>query len=260
MTSWILRGPAVFAAVSLVGAVLALGLPEARAAASGPVVSVSGDLSGATRIAVLVPGSDTTPANFASGLGGVQRRAPAWQARQLAAVAGPGTAAVAWLGYETPHGLGRTAIRSERAQTGADALVAYVASLSADHPHATFVVIGHSYGSVVLRYAAARLPASVTDLVAIGSPGMDVGSVADLDTTARLWAGSAPNDWTRRIPGVRVFGAGHGRHPTEPSFGALPLDVHDADGHDGYFVPGTVSLASLAGVLTSSSSLSAVSS
>ena len=103
--------------------------------------------------------------------------------------------------------------------------------------------------SVVLRYAASRLPLAVTDLVAIGSPGMDAGSVSDLGTTARLWAGSSPTDWTRRIPGVRVFGAGHGRHPTDVGFGALPLDVHDADGHDGYFVTGTTALASLAGVL-----------
>jgi pimeloyl-ACP methyl ester carboxylesterase len=245
MAWWILRG---FAAL-IVGAVLALGLPEPRAAAPQPVVSVAGDLATAKRIAVLVPGSDTTPANFSTGLGGVRRRAPAWQAAQLAAAAGPDTAAVAWLGYETPHGIGRTAIRSERARTAADALVRYVAQLSADCPHATIVLIGHSYGSVVLRYAASQLPLSVTDLVAIGSPGMDAGAVSDLGTTARLWAGSAPADWTRRIPAVRVFGAGHGRHPTDVGFGALPLDVHDADGHDGYFVPGTTALASLAAVL-----------
>ena len=61
--------------------------------------------------------------------------------------------------------------------------------------------------------------------------------------------GDAPSDWTRRIPPLRLFGAGHGRHPTDAGFGALPLDVHDADGHDGYFVSGTVSLASIAGVL-----------
>jgi pimeloyl-ACP methyl ester carboxylesterase len=252
MAWWTLRGTLHGTAALLIGTVLALGLPEPRAALADPVIAVVGNLATASRIAVLVPGSDTTPANFTSGLGGVLRRAPAWQASQLAAAAGPDTAAVAWLGYRTPHGIGRTAIRSERARTAADALVTYVAQLSRDCPHATIVLVGHSYGSVVLRYAAARLPASVTDLVAIGSPGMDAGSVDDLGTTARLWAGSAPTDWTRRIPPVRVLGAGHGRHPTDRSFGALPLDVHDADGHDGYFVPGTVALASIAGVVDAS--------
>jgi pimeloyl-ACP methyl ester carboxylesterase len=246
MVWWIVRSIATL----VVGAVLAIGLPEARSASPVPVVAVVGDLSTATRIAVLVPGADTTPGNFHRGLGGVQRRSPAWQAEQLVAASGPGTAAVAWLGYETPRGIGRTSIRSDRAVDAADALVGYVGSLVADRPHATVVLIGHSYGSVVLTYAARRLPAAVTDLVVIGSPGMDVSTAADLGTTARLWAGSAPNDWTRRIPPVRVFGAGHGRHPTDPEFGALPLDVHDADGHDGYFVPGTLALSNIAGVLS----------
>jgi pimeloyl-ACP methyl ester carboxylesterase len=245
MASWILRGTAA----CVLGSVLATGLPEPRPDAPVPVIAVAGDLSRAARIAVLVPGADTTPGNFHSGLGGVLRRSPAWQARQLVAAAGPGTAAVAWLGYETPRGIGRTAIRSDRAAVAADALVPFVRRLVEDRPHATVVLIGHSYGSVVLTYAAPRLPAEVTDLVVIGSPGMDVSGAGDLGTTARLWAGSAPDDWTRRIPPVRVFGAGHGRHPTDPGFGALPLDVHDADGHDGYFLSGTVSLRSIAGVL-----------
>lgn len=249
MTWWILRGVRHGVAATLIGAILAIGLPEPRAATPPPVVAVAGDLSHAVRIAVLVPGSDTTPANFESGLGGVRRRSPVWQARQLVAAAGPGTAAVAWLGFQPPRGIGRTAIRSERAVSAADALVRYLGSLTLDCPHATIVVIGHSYGSTVLRYAARRLPAAVTDLVAIGSPGMDVDSAGDLGTTARLWAGRAPNDWTRRIPPLRLLGAGHGRHPTDPRFGARPLDVHDADGHDGYFESGTVSLDSIARVL-----------
>ena len=212
-------------------------------------MAVVGDLSTAKRIAVLVPGADTTAANFETGLGGVLRRSPAWQARQLADAAGPDTAVVAWLGYETPRGIGRTAIRSERARSAAQALVAFVADLTEKCPHATVTLIGHSYGSIVLSYAAPRLPVAVTDLVAIGSPGMDIEAASDLDATARLWAGSAPDDWTRRIPPLRILGAGHGRNPTDDGFGALPLDVHDAAGHDGYFVPGTAALTSIARVV-----------
>ena len=52
-------------------------------AGTGRVVEVLGDLSTAHRIAVLVPGVDNRLADFDRGLGGVQRRAPAWQARQL---------------------------------------------------------------------------------------------------------------------------------------------------------------------------------
>jgi pimeloyl-ACP methyl ester carboxylesterase len=127
--------------------------------------------------------------------------------------------------------------------------VGYLDRLAIESPHATVTVIGHSYGAVVLGHAAPSLPATVTDLVAIGSPGMDVSRAADLGTHARVWAGSDASDWTLRLPDIRILGAGHGTNPTRPGFGALPLDVHDASGHDGYFVPGTVSLASLARVV-----------
>lgn len=247
MSAWIVR---IFGVLGI-GAALAIGLPEAAQAAQ-PVparVEVAGDLATAGRIAVLVPGADTTAANFDTGLGGVQRRAPGWQAHQLAAAAGSGTAVVAWLGYQTPSGIGRAAIRSERAQAGADALVRYVSGLTADHPQSTVVLIGHSYGTVVIGRAASRLPAQVTDIVALGSPGMDVTRAADLHTTARVWAGSDPGDWTLRLPDLRLFGAGHGTNPTRAGFGAHLLDVHDAVGHDGYFVPGTRSLQSIAEVV-----------
>jgi pimeloyl-ACP methyl ester carboxylesterase len=246
MKKWL---PLIMAALGL-GVVLAIGLPdEVPADAPGPVVAVVGDPLTATHVAVLVPGMNTTPGNFATGLGGVLRRAPIWQAHQLATAAGPGTAVIAWLGYDPPQGFDRSAIRSERAEAGADALVAFLDRLAHDCPHATVTVIGHSYGSVVLGHAAARMPAAVTDLVAIGSPGMDVSRAADLKAHARLWAGSDRTDWTLRLPDLRILGAGHGTNPTRSGFGALPLDVHDAAGHDGYFVPGTAALASLARVV-----------
>src|SRR5690349_4136470 len=136
MASWIVRSTVRGTAALVVGAVLAIGLPDARVAAPAAVVFVAGDLSSAARIAVLVPGADTTPANFHGGLGGVLRRSPAWQARQLASAAGARTAAVAWLGYETPRGIGRTAIRSERAASAASSLVSFVDGLAAAHPEA----------------------------------------------------------------------------------------------------------------------------
>ena len=207
-----------------------------------------GDLSAARRIAILVPGADTTPATFDTGLGGVLRRAPAWQARQLAAAAGPGTAVIAWLGYDSPQDA-RAEIRSERAEAGAQALSRFVAGLVAQCPHATIALIGYSYGTVVLGHAAPGLPAAVTDLLAIASPGMDVFRADQLHTSARVWAGSDSGDWTLAIPDLRILGAGHGTNPTRYGFGARSLDVHDAIGHDGYFVPGTTALASIARVV-----------
>jgi pimeloyl-ACP methyl ester carboxylesterase len=218
-------------------------------AGTGRLVEVLGDPNTARRIAVLVPGVDTRLTDFDRGLGGVRRRAPAWQARQLRAEEGPDVAVVAWLGYLPPKGVDLAAARSDRARLGADELVAFVRGLAVQAPQATVVVVGHSYGSLVAGYAARRLPAAVTDVLAIGSPGLDVADCRDLRARARVWAGSSPSDWTRRLPDVRVFGLGHGRNPSAPDFGALPLDVADAHGHDGYFVPGTEALRSIARVV-----------
>src|SRR5919112_585778 len=49
----------------------------------GRAIEVIGDLGRAERIAILVPGTDTTLRDFDRGLGGVARRAPAVQARAL---------------------------------------------------------------------------------------------------------------------------------------------------------------------------------
>jgi pimeloyl-ACP methyl ester carboxylesterase len=217
----------------------------------GLVAEVFGDLNTANRVAVIIPGVATELANFETGLGGVRHRAPAWQARQLhdrLRALDPGTpvAVIAWLGYDTPDGVRRDAIREDSAASGALALQRLVAGLTQDRPDRRITLIGHSYGSIVAAHAASRLGPQVTDIIAIGSPGMGVPDRAALHTTARLWAGSAADDWTRRLPGVRIFGLGHGRLPVDPAFGALPLPCADAAGHDGYFQPGTQSLDAMA--------------
>src|SRR5690349_12500186 len=218
----------------------------------GRAVEVVGDLAHATHIAIVIPGVDTTVANFDHGLGHVERRAPAFQARQLyrqmTARTSEPVAVVAWLGYDPPEGVGLDAIRENRAEAGAKALVSFVDTLSSA---AAVTVIGHSYGSVVAGLAAPKLGPSVHNIIAIGSPGMGVDTRADLHTTARVWAGTAKGDWTRWIPGVRIFGLGHGTRPADPAFGALPLPVDGVANHDSYFVTGTGSLTAMAEIAIS---------
>ena len=217
----------------------------------GRVVEVLGDLSTATRVTVLIPGVDDNLANFDSGHGGVLRRAPAWQARRLFDQArrldpAASVAVVAWLDYDPPEGVQRDALREDRAAAGAIRLVSFVDALVLRRPGLRVTLVGHSYGSTVAGLAASRLSDQVTDIVALGSPGMGVDERADLHTGARVWAGSAPDDWTRRVPGLRLFGVGHGTLPFAPRFGALPLPCADVQGHDGYFVPGTSALRAMA--------------
>ncbi|MGY0236619.1 alpha/beta hydrolase [Longispora urticae] len=216
------------------------------------VTEIVGDVRAASRITILVPGAGVTPDNFREGLGNVTRRAPARWARWLAAEAhDPRVAVIAWLGYLPPKGASLAVARGERADVGARELEAYVAGLAAANPGATITVVGHSYGSVVVGHAAAALPASVTDLVFLGSPGTGAHTAADLGGHARVWAGRTGDDWVSRIPNTTILGFGHDTDPTDRDFGARPLPVDGAAGHDGYFVPGTGSLRALAEISTS---------
>jgi hypothetical protein len=215
----------------------------------GRAVEVLGDLATAERIAVLVPGVSTRLRDFDRGLGGVARRAPAVQARTVFAqlrAADPGArvAVVAWLGYDPPEGLSLEAARDLRARAGAAELVRFVRTLP---ERAAVTLIGHSYGALVVGLAAPDLP-RVADVVALGAPGLGARTAAALGG-ARVWSALAAGDWIRRVPQLRLGHLGHGRRPSAPAFGALPLPTAGVDGHDGYLSPGSATLAAVTAIV-----------
>jgi pimeloyl-ACP methyl ester carboxylesterase len=221
---------------------------------SGRVVEVFGDLGAADRIAVLVPGVSTTAHNFNTGLDDVRDRAPAVQARALynatrAAAPGQHVAVIAWLGYDAPQGVGRDAAREELARAGATSLDRFTQDLAIMRPNARLTLIGHSYGSVVAGLAAASLPAQVKDLVVVGSPGMGVSRVADLHTSAHVWAGQSAQDWIDWVPAFQVWGAGHGTLPVTAGFGARVFGTNGVIDHDHYLAPGTQSLGNIVSIV-----------
>jgi hypothetical protein len=208
----------------------------------GRAVEVIGNLARADRIAVVVPGSHTTLDTFD------RNRGPGGGARALAeelAAVDPGTrvATVAWLGYDTPQGISPKGITDGLAQAGADALRTTVATLRSVNPSAPISLLCHSYGSVVCAYAAGDLP--VAELAFYGSPGVAAGSVADLATPARVWAGRAADDWVRYVPSVRLAGLGFGTDPVAPEFGARVFAAGDG-GHGDYHLRGSEPLHNLA--------------
>ncbi|MCX5066142.1 alpha/beta hydrolase family protein [Micromonospora lupini] len=219
----------------------------------GRAVEVLGDLAGADRIAVLVPGVGSTLADFDRGLGGVARRAPAVQATQLYAqlLSTDPTARVAvlaWLGYDPPDGV-LTAVSDAGARRGAAGLAGLLRELAARRPTATITVIGHSYGALVAALATTHAPAQVADVVSLGGVGAGVQRAADLRDGLRFWAAEAPSDWIRRVPQVRLPGLGYGRRPGDPAFGARPLPVDGVDGHDGYLATGSATLVAVTAVV-----------
>jgi hypothetical protein len=215
----------------------------------GRLVEAFGDVRRARDIAVIVPGVGWTGPLLRDEQG-AGRRHPAVQARTLLAEmerAAPGrpVAVVVWLDYDPPAGLDADAARSDRAVEGAPRLAAFVDHLSRT---ATVSVVCHSYGSVVCAHAAPQLRASA--LVVIGSPGMDVWTRSALHTRATVWAGIAADDPIGVVPHTRVDGFGHAADPTAPAFGARPLPVAAAHGHNGYLAAGTGSLHAIALIAT----------
>jgi hypothetical protein len=210
----------------------------------GVAAMVIGNLATANRVAILVPGSDTTLATFFSR----GTSSPGGGAEALAAEAHrlepfrPGTrlAIIAWLGYPAPAMLSPGVMTSGDAGQGAQALRPLVTALARHGDRVALLC--HSYGSVVCGLAAPHLP--VTDIAVFGSPGMDVSSVTSLHTQARVWAGREADDSIKYVPNIRLFGLGFGADPMAPGFGARIFATGDS-GHSGYLDPGSVSLRNL---------------
>ncbi|MEU8587076.1 alpha/beta hydrolase [Streptomyces sp. NPDC048664] len=206
---------------------------------TGRVAEVFGDLATAEHIAVLVPGSDTTLDSYGrlgAGAGALYR------------AAGPHTAVIAWLGYDTPRMISPSALTTTRAEEAAPLLRRFVRQLrGARGERPGISLLCHSYGTVVCAKAAGA--ADVQDVVLLGSPGTGVDRAAGLRTRARVWAGRGAGDWIAHVPHVSadLFGTttGFGADPVSPGYGARVFAA-GGGGHSDYFRPGSLCLRNLA--------------
>ncbi|MGW7523885.1 alpha/beta hydrolase [Streptomyces sp. NPDC054783] len=215
---------------------------------SGRIAEVFGNLDTAQRISVVVPGVDTDLLTFQKT--NRQYTAPVGMGKALYAAEraqspGTRTAVIAWADYTAPDGLGVDAATGLRAEEGAVRLNALLGGLPGGAP---VTMVCHSYGSVVCGVAAHAMPRRVTDIAVAASPGMRVSSASHLDTKARVWAMRDATDWIQDVPYLELGGLGHGADPVSSAFGARVLTARDAQGHAGYFQPGTDSLRNLADV------------
>ncbi|WP_053752330.1 alpha/beta hydrolase [Streptomyces sp. MMG1533] len=217
---------------------------------SGRVAEVFGSLRNAERVSVVVPGVDTELLTFQRT--SRQYSAPVGMATALyraerAASPSTRTAVIAWADYTAPSGLGIDSATAMRAADGAVRLNALVRGLPGGTPVSLFC---HSYGSVVCGLAARTLPDRVADIAVAGSPGMRVANASHLRTSAHVWAMRDADDWVQDVPYMEVGGLGHGADPMSAAFGARVLSARGADGHGGYFEPGTESLLNFAEIGT----------
>lgn len=215
-------------------------------AGTGRVAEVFGSLNKAERVSVVVPGVDTdlltfqrTYRKYSAPVG----MAESLYAAERAASPTTRTAVIAWADYTAPNGLGIDSATAMRAADGAVRLNALLRGLPGSSPVSLFC---HSYGSVVCGLAARTLPDRVADIAVAGSPGMRAATASHLHTSAHVWAMRDPGDWVQDVPYLEVGGFGHGADPMSSAFGARLLSAHGADGHSGYFEPGTESLLNFA--------------
>ncbi|MFJ3829189.1 alpha/beta hydrolase [Streptomyces sp. NPDC090046] len=207
----------------------------------GRAAEVFGELESADRVAVLVPGSDTTLDTYE------RFRAGALSLQQRLRAEHPRSAVVAWLGYDTPGTVSTTVLTAARADEAAAELAPFLDRLGAmAKPGARLSLLCHSYGSVVC--ARTGTGSAVSDMVLFGSPGTGAGSARELPTGARVWAGRGNGDWIGNVPHVRIGGIGFGTDPVDPAFGARAFTA-GAVGHSDYLKPGTASLDSLAAIV-----------
>ncbi|XNL80595.1 alpha/beta hydrolase family protein [Actinomadura madurae] len=222
----------------------------------GRAIEVIGDITRARRVAILVPGADTTLSAF-DRRGGKPWSTPGGGARAVYAQArsvspDPGLAVVAWLGYPAPKTFSSDVLTDEKAAEGAVRLRHFMTGVRSVNPRASVGLLCHSYGSVVCGKAASDGPDNaawrqVTDIALYGSPGTTTWSAFALGATARVWAGRGATDWMEDVPHVRIFGLGLGPDPVSPSFGARVFDAGPG-GHSDYLAPGSVSLRNITAI------------
>ncbi|MFC9030160.1 alpha/beta hydrolase [Streptomyces arboris] len=216
----------------------------------GRSVEVVGELAGARRVAVLVPGAGVG----LDAYGRLRRGAVALQ-REL----GVSGAVVVWLGYRSPATVSPASVTDGRAVEAAPRLRQLVDRLGAALPGARITLLCHSYGSVICARAASVTPADA--IVLYGSPGTGAEDVAALRSGARVWAGRGGRDWIARVPHVRVrvpfVGAvGFGTDPVAERFGAEVFDA-GGGGHSDYLLPRSRSLTNLARIASGRAPLEA---
>ncbi|WP_327702652.1 alpha/beta hydrolase family protein [Streptomyces decoyicus] len=218
----------------------------------GQVAEVYGDLAAAEHTAVIVPGSDIDLSSFDRArdpYGTPAGMARSLRTRLAADAPRARTAVIAWAGYTTPVGIAPDATTGRLADAGAPRLARFLSGLAAVGAPAP-AVLCHSYGSVVCGLAVPQLDGGgIADLVVFGSPGIRRDNVAELHTSARVWAARDASDWIGDIPNVELLGLGHGADPTDPAFGARRVPAERAVGHTGYFAPGTDSLRNFTAIV-----------
>ncbi|WP_250001288.1 alpha/beta hydrolase [Actinoplanes sp. M2I2] len=240
--------------------------------AEGRAVVALGDPDRSDKVLTHVPGMTADLASF----GGELARAERVAVRAAELTPRSATSAILWLDYDAPDFVDEAA-SARRAEAAAPALRQFQEGLRAGHegPPARQVVLGHSYGSLVVGQAAAT-GFEADGVVFVGSPGVGVDSARELRVPpGDVWSSTSRGDviqYAAVAPGGLVrdlvtagsvpvagpwlaFGRPErdlwfGHNPSDPAFGARVFASAPGGGHVGYWDNGSPSLDTLAAITT----------
>ncbi|GAA0368293.1 hypothetical protein GCM10010151_67770 [Actinoallomurus spadix] len=226
---------------------------------TGRAIIAFGDPDTAAHVATYVPGAR-------SRLGTIETRMRTGEAVAVAArqAGEPSTAVITWLGYEAPQTIPR-AVDRRFAHAATPDLHRFQDGLRVTHqgPRSHNTVIGHSYGSVVVGYAARDGLLNADDVVFEGSPGVGVPHAGRLRLAGvrQGEVGYHVHATIARWDFIRLLAA-HGRRPTAPAFGARTFVSHPGtrgpwyfgglsrEAHGEYWLPGNPALTHLGEIVT----------
>ena len=188
------------------------------------VVSV-GDPDAADNVVTYVPG---TMSDLPSVAGDLTRADIMAADGNRLDPSGRSTAAILWLGYDAPDFFNNAGFSSYAADARTD-LQGFQSGLRATHdgPASHNTVIGHSYGTTTVGYAA-RDSLAANELIFVGSPGVGVDHAADLHiegTASNVWASTAAND-VIQVTGINDT-MRFGENPDNPAFGGRQFAAAD---------------------------------
>lgn len=217
-----------------------LGL-DATANGRGHAIIASGNPDTADNVVTSVPG---TYSDLGDAMDYVDRNDRLiQQAEQFAP--GKETAAVTWAGYDSPPSL-PDASNGDFAEKAKGDLARFQEGLRVTHegPPSHNTVLGHSYGSTVVGYAARDHGVAADDIAFIGSPGVGVEQAKDLGVPPEhVWSGTSGEDIIDTYtPSLNPMDIGDGAdnhwfgmNPSDPQFGGQSLATDPNAGHSDYW-------------------------
>ncbi|MEV6911706.1 alpha/beta hydrolase [Amycolatopsis sp. NPDC051071] len=190
-------------------------------AGSGRAVVAMGNPDTAQHVATYVPGTGSELSKVNGDLGRADLMVNA--AQQAGAQS---LSVITWLGYDAPPGL-MDAANDTYADNGKRALDSFQDGLRESHQGAPShnTVLGHSYGTTLVGYAARDEHLAVDDIVLVASPGVGVDHASQLNIPPdHVYSTTAANDAINITNFPRVEGHGDpldplGPDPTDPEFG-----------------------------------------